>query len=244
MLYLIGLGLNDEGDMPAKALTALKRCDEIYVELYTSAWKGDLGKLGKEVGKGIETVPREKVESEFLVKRAAQRTIALLIPGDPLTATTHIDLLLRSKKANVEVRVIHASSVYTAVAESGLQLYKFGRTTTVPHIEGGFLPTSPYEVIVQNKGTGLHTLVLLDIPMKVGEGLLTLLQMEDKLGFSAVTKSTKLVACMSLGSSVQKIIYASVDELLEAGLEDVPACLIVPGKLHFSEEEALEFYKI
>ena len=35
MLYLIGLGLNDEEDLSLKAINIMKKCDEIYCELYT-----------------------------------------------------------------------------------------------------------------------------------------------------------------------------------------------------------------
>ena len=45
MLYLIGLGLNNEGDLSLKAIDVLKQCNEIYCELYTSNWRGNLKKL-------------------------------------------------------------------------------------------------------------------------------------------------------------------------------------------------------
>ncbi|MEM7813646.1 MAG: diphthine synthase [Candidatus Aenigmatarchaeota archaeon] len=242
MLYLIGLGLNDEGDIPIKALDAMKGCAEVYAELYTSAWKGDLGQLEKRSGKKIEILPREKVESDFLVKRAETRPIALLIPGDPLAATTHIDLLMRAKKAGIEVKVIHASSIFTAIAECGLQLYKFGRTTTVPKPQQGFTPTSPLETIAENAKSGLHTLVLLDIPMKISEGLQILLEMEEKLRLGIISRSSKVVACAAIGDEAQVIKCGTIAELTCAGIEQTPACIVVPGKLHFSEEEALELY--
>lgn len=244
MLYLIGLGLNDEGDVPVKAIAALQRCDEVYAELYTSAWKGDLGELEKETGKRIQVLQREHVESNSLIERAADRSVALLVPGDPLTATTHIDLLARARRAKIEVKVIHASSIYTAIAESGLQLYKFGRTTTIPRPEPGFEPTSPYEIIAENKKAGLHTLVLLDIPMKIGESLEQLLKLEGQLRLGLITKSTKIVACVALGDEHQLIKYETIEKLLKSGIEQTPACIIVPGKLHFSEEEVLELWKV
>jgi diphthine synthase len=241
MLYLIGLGLNDEGDIPTKAVEALKRCDEVYAELYTSAWKGDLGALEQEIGKKIELSPRERIESDFLVRRASDANVALLVPGDPLSATTHIDLLARAKRAKIEVKVIHASSIYTAVAECGLQLYKFGRTTTLPRVERAFSPTSPYEIIAENQKAGLHTLVLLDIPMKIGEGLESLLEIEKKLKLGIISKSLRVVACAALGDEKQAIKYGTVEKLMKSGIELTPACIVVPGKLHFSEEEVLDF---
>ena len=45
MLYLIGLGLNDEEDLSLKAINAMMKCDEVYCELYTGIWHGDIKKL-------------------------------------------------------------------------------------------------------------------------------------------------------------------------------------------------------
>ncbi len=36
MLYIIGLGLSDEKDITVKGLEAVKSCERIYLEAYTS----------------------------------------------------------------------------------------------------------------------------------------------------------------------------------------------------------------
>jgi len=36
MLYIIGLGLGDEKDITLKGLEAVKKCDKVYMEAYTS----------------------------------------------------------------------------------------------------------------------------------------------------------------------------------------------------------------
>lgn len=36
MLYIIGLGLSDEKDITIKGLEAIKSCERIYLEAYTS----------------------------------------------------------------------------------------------------------------------------------------------------------------------------------------------------------------
>jgi len=36
MLYIIGLGLSDETDITVKGLNALKSCERVYLESYTS----------------------------------------------------------------------------------------------------------------------------------------------------------------------------------------------------------------
>ncbi|MFH1631255.1 MAG: diphthine synthase [Candidatus Aenigmatarchaeota archaeon] len=244
MLYIIGLGLNDEKDLSLKAVEALKACDDIYVEFYTNKWHGDINALEKIVKKSIEVLPREKVESEFLIKLAKNNNIALLVSGDPLSATTHLELVQMAKLEGIGVSVIHSSSVYTAVAESGLQLYKFGRTTTLCYPEPGFEPDSPYDTIVENRKIGLHSLILLDVKtdrwMTVKEGLNILLDLENKKNGLILSLTTKVIACCKLGGKDQKIIYDSVENIIKMDPKEVPACTIVPGKLNFKEEEFLE----
>lgn len=36
MLYVIGLGLSDEKDITVKGLEAVKKCERVYLEAYTS----------------------------------------------------------------------------------------------------------------------------------------------------------------------------------------------------------------
>ena len=54
MLYLIGLGLNDENDLSLKAINAMKKCSSVYCEMYTGKWYGDLKKLEAMTGKPIQ----------------------------------------------------------------------------------------------------------------------------------------------------------------------------------------------
>lgn len=238
MLYLIGLGLHNEEDLSFKAITAMKKCNAVYCEFYTGKWFGDTKRLERIVGKKIHLLKREQVESDFLINEAKRKTIALLIPGDPLTATTHMELLLEARKQGIETKVIHSSSIFTAIAESGLQLYKFGRATTLVKPERGFEPKSPYQVIKENKKSGLHTLVLLDIKddkcMTVKEGIELLLK------HKAVCKNEKIVACCMIGGE-QMMKYDMAENLLKDF--PIPAVLVIPGKLHFKEEEALELWE-
>lgn len=240
MLYIIGLGLSD-GDMSLNALEAMKRCDALYCELYTSHWMGDVDRLSKVIGKKIVILDREKVESDFLANEAKNKYVALLIPGDPLTATTHMQLIMDARKAGVQTEVIHAASIYTAVAESGLQLYKFGRATTLAMPKKNYFPESPYDVIADNQKLGLHTLVILDIPMTATKGIEVLMELEKRKKKDVI--KGKLVACCRLGTKDSVIRYDSPETLIkDISLNILPSVLLIPGKLHFKEEEALELW--
>ncbi|HLD42052.1 MAG TPA: diphthine synthase, partial [archaeon] len=133
MLYLIGIGLSS-ADLTVGGIEAGKAADELYIEQYTSLWKGSAADLEKAFGKKPILLKRKDMEegSAALVEKSKGKNIAILIPGDPLSATTHIELLLECKKQSVPYNVFHSVSIFSAIAETGLQLYKFGRTVTVP----------------------------------------------------------------------------------------------------------------
>jgi diphthine synthase len=247
MLYLIGLGLVDD-DITVKGLEAMKKADLVCCELYTNNWMGDLKKLEQKTEKKIRILNREEVESDFLVAEAGKKDVALLVSGDPLAATTHFELVFQAKERGIACEVFHAPSIYTSVSETGLQLYKFGRATTIAYPEKDYFPMSPYDIIERNKNMGMHTLVLLDIKperqMTVKDGIELLLKMEQNRKKQILSESGRLVACCRIGGSERKIKYAPASELQEdAELAKTPAIIIVPGELNFKEEEALELWK-
>lgn len=83
-----------------------------------------------------------------------------------MCATTHSDLYLRAVEKNVPVKVLHNASIINAVAATGLEIYKFGRTISVPFFDEYWKPLSFVEKTVANYCQGLHTLLLMDIRTK------------------------------------------------------------------------------
>jgi len=249
VLYLIGLGLNDEKDISQKGLELAREAELAYMESYTNLWHGDMKKLEKLIGKPVKLLGRADVEeSGELLDKAKKNKVCLLIPGDPLAATTHIEMFIQAKKAGIRCEVVHAGSIFTAVAETGLQLYKFGEAITIPFPEGKWQPVGWYSKIVRNHESGLHTLVLLDIKndkkeskaMSISEALDIIKELDKKK-----LLEKPVVACSRLGSEKQKIAYGMESELKKKlGKDDTPAVLIIPGVLHFKEEECLELYWI
>ena len=247
-LFIIGLGLNDEKDISVKGLEAVKKCDFVYLENYTSILACSVEELEKFYEKKIILANRELVEKqadELILEQAKTRNVAFLVIGDPLTATTHTDLMLRAKKNNIETRIIHNASVFTAVAQTGLQLYKFGKITSIPFFEEFIAVETPYKVLKQNKDSGMHTLFLLDLNpdkerfMTINDAIEILLKIEDKKRQKIFTKDTLCVGCARLGSDDQMIYAGNAEELLGCDFGKPPHCLIVPGALHFMEEEFL-----
>ena len=63
-LYFIGIGLNDEKDITVKGLEAVKKCDAVYLENYTSVLQVPVKKLEQLYGKKIMLADRELVEKK------------------------------------------------------------------------------------------------------------------------------------------------------------------------------------
>ena len=247
-LSFIGLGLHDEDGISVRGLKELASCDLVFAESYTSALsEGALDRLARTAGKAIETLDRSQVEDGTrIIDAARERRVAFLVPGDPMTATTHVDLRMRATRESIETVVIHGSSALTAVPGAlGIQHYKFGRTTTLPFPQEGFAPLSPYDVIAENLTRGLHTMVLLDIDaensryMTANEGLRLLLDMESRAGKGVISEDTLVCAVARAGSPDCVARAGRLRDLLGTDFGPPLHTIVVPGKLHFMEEEAL-----
>ncbi|WFD00303.1 diphthine methyl ester synthase [Malassezia yamatoensis] len=178
-LFLIGLGLADENDITLKGLRAVQSCDKVYLESYTSILLvGDFKKRMEALyGKEVILAHRETVELEAddILLNAHNGNVAFLVVGDPLSATTHSDLILRARtfqapgsdvETPVDVKIIHNASITTALGSSGLAGYNFGQTISVPFWTDDWRPDSWLERIGENSQFGLHTLCLSDIKVR------------------------------------------------------------------------------
>ena len=81
MIKIIGIGLWDERSMTIKAQEEAADCDIIYAEFYTSKMFGStLKKLEKKIGKEIQELSREEVESgKEILKKAKKQKVGLLV---------------------------------------------------------------------------------------------------------------------------------------------------------------------
>lgn len=248
----VGLGLAGTGGMTVDALEALRSCDKIYGEFYTSSVIGtEIADLEKAVGKKIDVVYRAEVEEGHrIIEDAMQMRVAFVTAGDTMLATTHVDLRIQAKYANIPVRIFNGVSIFSAAPTAfGLQPYKFGRTVTLPFLEKVgeriYQPKSPYDHIMENWKRGLHTLILLDIRaeelryMSAKDAIEWLLAAEEKWGEGLITDKTLLCVVTHAGAPDQKIFAGYPRELLKLDLGAPLQSLVLPGELHFMEAEAL-----
>ena len=106
---------------------------------------------------------RDLVEqgADEILADADRCDVALLVVGDPFSATTHTDFMIRVKEKNIKYQVVHNASIMNATGCCGLQLYRFGETISIPYWTDTWQPDSFYDKIKVNINNGFHTLCLL-----------------------------------------------------------------------------------
>ena len=248
-IVFVGLGLHDELGISLRGLEEVKTAESVFIELYTNFMPNfSIKRFEALSGKRVQHISRTELEEEngkIIIEAAKEGKAVLLVPGDPLIATTHIALRIHAKKLGIKTRIVHGASIISAVVGlCGLHNYKFGKSVTIPFPDENPSET-PYEVIAKNKENGLHTLCLLDIKaeekryLKISEGLEILLKVEEKRKEKAVTMETLAVGVARAGS-INPIVKADfVQKLLNYDFGDPPYSLVFPARLHFMEAEAL-----
>jgi len=241
MLTIAGLGV--AYDITSDGLSAARDADEIYLESYTMPIdEREISKLEKLIGKKFARLTREKVESAFLPGRAKERSVCLMVVGDPLSATTHISLIIDAKKSKIPVKIIHNSSILSAApGKSCLQPYRFGKTATLAYWRKNYEQVSPLKLVEENLSLDMHTLLLLDIdaelgPMDAKAALAQLEKMEKKYGKKPFNN---IIVLSRVGHPDEKITYGPREELKRKDLGVPPFCFCIPAKLHPIEEECL-----
>jgi diphthine methyl ester synthase len=298
MLYLIGLGLNDEKDITLRGFEVARLCSELYLEAYTSILVNAsavsllssssvdisepssrhpspglqvligeyLSKLEGFFGRAIKIADREMIElhaDHCIIEPSFSRDIGILVVGDPLSATTHADLIVRALQKNIPFKVIHNASIINAIGCTGLQLYRFGQIVSIVFFTESWRPDSFYDKIKANRQLGLHTLCLLDIQMTertteallkdlpiyrpprfmlIPEALDELLEVESRRREDLCGPQTWIVGVARLGSDSQKIVAGRIENLKNISWGDPLHSLVIPGYIHSLEREYLEYY--
>nr|XP_012139102.1 PREDICTED: diphthine synthase isoform X2 [Megachile rotundata] len=273
--YTLAIGpqcIGDATDITVKGLEIVRTCDRVYLESYTSILAVGLEELERYYGRPILSADRESVENnaDEILPKTEEENVAFLVVGDPFGATTHSDLILRAREKNVKVKVIHNSSIITAVGCCGLQLYRFGETVSIPYWSENWRPNSFYEKILSNRRRDLHTLCLLDIKVKeptlesiakkkkeyepsrfmsVSEAatqLMEILEESNKVKEEGdIDKSSAVVGLARVGWDDQRILVCSLEKMSSADLGPPLHCLVVPAPtLHPLESEFLTMYTL
>lgn len=255
MLEFIGLGLYDETSITRQGADALAAADVAYLEGYTSVLAGTtVERLEATHECEIAVLGRSAIETDpsHILDHAESERVAFLTGGDPMIATTHVDLRLRANERGIETRLIHGTSAATAAAGlTGLQAYRFGKATTIPfsdHFPGDDpVPPSVIETIERNRDTGLHTLCFLDVRLDDADRHVLAGELDERC-LDGATAAAGLAASMGdhlgvvvarAGSDAPLVVADRFDRLAEHAFGPPLHLLVVPGRLDDLEADAL-----
>jgi diphthine synthase len=245
-LCFVGLGLGPLG-VTLEGLEEIRKADIVYLEYYTTPHEPTiLDVLEKAAGRQLSVVDRGFVEDGgSILEEASRSRVCLVVPGDPMIATTHSDLRVRALRAGIETRVVHAASIASAAASaSGLHFYKFSRATTIT-CETLANPEQAYRQLHRNLLEGSHTLFLLEYDtegergVSPSEAIEGLLRAESNFKRGVVSDDTFALVLARVGRRDQRNVAGAFSSLVRADCGDPPHSLIVPGRLHFTEVESV-----
>ncbi len=244
-LYLVGLGLGSSGYLTRSALEIIAQSGKVYLDTYTSFLEPELiEELKSILGSRLIKADRQLLEegASRIIEEAEKNDVAILVPGDPLIATTHISIMVEAARRGISYRVIHGVSAYSAlISASCLQAYKFGKTITIPKSGAGV--ESCYRVVLENMERGLHTLILLDTAgggLDIPSAIKMLMRVEEEIGMGLITPDRLVVCLARIGFKDESKWAGRLAEALEKSYPPPPHSIIFPGSLHSSEAEALK----
>lgn len=247
MLWFVGLGISGAKSLPLEAQEILSKADIVYLEQFTSPiGKSDLDKIKKMTSGEFKTAKRWLVEDgNEILQNARRQKVVLLSYGDPYIATTHIELHTRAIQEKIKTKSIHASSSLTSmIGECGLHFYKIGRIATIMSDMKSL--TTPYYVIYKNVIDGNHTILLLEYNqdknffLNPKDALQGLIETEKGQKRNVINSSTFAIVASRIGFRDQSIISGKISSLLKNDFGKPPHTVILTGRLHFTESDALK----
>lgn len=249
MLWFIGLGISGVDGISSSALKILKTADTVFVENFTSPiGRNELAKIKKFVKGKFKIAPRWMVEDgKAILSEARKKNVVLASYGDPYIATTHIELRTRAESEKIRTKTVHAASAITSlVGECGLHYYKIGRPVTIMKEPQSL--TTVYYTIYENLLKGNHCILILEYNsdanffLEPREAFSNLLIAEKEQKRNVIYESTFAAVASRIGSKNQGIIAGKISSLVDTDFGKPPHTIILPGRLHFTEHDALKTF--
>jgi len=246
MLWFVGLGISGTQSIPIEVVKIIQKADFVYLEAFTSPIsKQHEDKIKNMVNGSFKIAKRWLVEDgQEILKASKSSTVVLLSYGDPYVATTHIELRTRAKLEKIETNTIHSASAITSmIGESGLQFYKVGRIVTIMNEKKSII--TPYTAIFKNLIQGLHSVILLEYNQDENyfldpkDAISSLMDVEKEQKRNVVNNDTFAIVASRIGFETQKITSGKFSNLLKVDFGEPPHTIIITGKLHFTESDAI-----
>jgi len=246
MLWFVGLGISGTQSIPIEVVKIIQKADFVYLESFTSPiYKQQEEEIKNMVNGSFKIAKRWLVEDgQEILKASKSSTVVLLSYGDPYVATTHIELRTRAKLEKIETNTIHSASAITSmIGEAGLQFYKVGRIVTIMNEKKSII--TPYTSIFKNLIQGLHSVILLEYNQDENyfldpkDAISSLMDVEKEQKRNVVNNDTFAIVASRIGFETQKITSGKFSNLLKVDFGEPPHSIIITGKLHFTESDAI-----
>ena len=246
MLWFVGLGISGTRSIPIEVVKIIQKADFVYLESFTSPiYKQQEEEIKNIVSGSFKIAKRWLVEDgQEILKASKSSTVVLLSYGDPYIATTHIELRTRAKLEKIETNTIHSASAITSmIGEAGLQFYKVGRIVTIMNEKKSII--TPYTSIFKNLIQGLHSVILLEYNQDENyfldpkDAISSLMDVEKEQKRNVVNNDTFAIVASRIGFETQKITSGKFSNLLKVDFGEPPHSIIITGKLHFTESDAI-----
>ncbi|MXX20201.1 MAG: diphthine synthase [Cenarchaeum sp. SB0665_bin_23] len=242
MLHIVGLGITDDS-IPSNIRNIMQNADVVYLETFTSP---DINTSEiRRICPKLQMAPRWMVEDgRRILKESEKKDVVLASYGDPLVATTHTDLRVRAVQSDIPVNVVHGPSAITIlVGECGLHHYMMGRMVTV--MSEDTLLETPYMASYRNAALGNHTLLLLeynqdtDFFLGANAALKKLSNAEKSYRRGVFAPDSYCMVACRIGTKKQLVVSGRVSSLEGYNFGDPPHSIILTGRLHFTECDAI-----
>ena len=246
MLWFVGLGVSGTRSIPTEVVKIIQRADFVYLEVFTSPISKQYEEEIKNIANGSFKIAKRWLveDGQEILNASKDSTVVLLSYGDPYMATTHIELRTRAKSENIETKTIHSASAITSIiGEAGLQFYKVGRVVTIMNEKKSTI--TPYTSIFKNLIQGLHSVILLEYNhdekyfLDPKNAISDLLDVEKEQKRNVLNNNTFAIISSRIGLETQKIISGKFSNLLEVDFGEPPHSIIITGRLHFTESDAI-----
>ena len=246
MLWFVGLGISGTKSIPIEVVKIIQDADIVYLEIFTSPISQTYEEEIKNMVNGSFKIAKRWLveDGQEILKASKSSSVVLLSYGDPYMATTHIELRTRAELENIETKTVHSASIITSmIGEAGLQFYKVGRVVTIMNEKKSTI--TPYTAINKNLTQGLHSVILLEYNhdkkyfLDPKNAISNLLDIEKEQKKSILSDDTFAIIASRIGFETQKIISGKFSNLLKVDFGEPPHSIIIPGKLHFTESDAI-----
>ena len=247
MLWFIGLGVSGISELSNNTISIIKNAEIVYLESFTSPISEDEKIQLKNISTGkFKIAKRWLVEDgNEILDNAKEKETVLISYGDPYIATTHLELKTRAIQDNIETKTIHSSSIVSSlIGEAGLHYYKVGKVLTIMDDPKSII--TPYNTIFDNLLNRIHSVVLLEYNedksffLEPQNALSMLLDCEERQKRKIISSETFGIVASRIGKNDQRIISGNIGNLIKNKFGEPPHSIIIPGKLHFTESDAVK----